>query len=306
MYWEGLIYSPSHTHYKDDVWYTIKIRINMADVLDDIIILRSVFGKVGQKYFMNPVRDPKTGRFPDCVRPVDSKGDMIISDKDRNEGKPLIPENKVFIIEDGTTFNLNDEWQAAEWYSIQHCPLIALSRDARDSKGNLLIDGEIAEGKTRARYGTAELYVERPGYDTAKRISKKKLIHDADSYIYGDPKGAEGRALKARLLGKNMRNAPDADITDYLLEISHKSPEKIIDLYTGGDINLRLMFIDAKDKNVIYVKNKVYLYGDSIVLGATDDAVITWMKNPTNSKVLELIKRDTYPDMYLEESASKK
>ena len=45
---------------------------------------------------------------------------------------------------------------------------------------------------------------------------------------------------------------------------------------------------------------------DSIVLGATDDAVITWMKNPTNSKVLELIKRDTYPDMYLEESASKK
>lgn len=103
-----------------------------------------------------------------------------------------------------------------------------------------------------------------------------------------------------------MRNAPDADITDYLLEISHKSPEKIIDLYTGGDINLRLMFIDAKDKNVIYVKNKVYLYGDSIVLGATDDAVITWMKNPTNSKVLELIKRDTYPDMYLEESASKK
>ena len=278
----------------------------MADVLDDIIILRSVFGKVGQKYFMNPVRDPNTGRFPDCVRPVDSKGDMIISDKDRNEGKPLIPENKVFIIEDGTTFNLNDEWQAAEWHSIQHCPLIALSRDARDSKGNLLIDGEIAEGKARARYGTAELYVERPGYDTAKRISKKKLIHDADSYIYGDPKGAEGRALKARLLGKNMRNAPDADITDYLLEISHKSPEKIIDLYTGGDINLRLMFIDAKDKNVIYVKNKVYLYGDSIVLGATDDAVITWMKNPTNSKVLELIKRDTYPDMYLEEGTSKK
>lgn len=283
-----------------------EIRINMADVLDDIIILRSVFGKVGQKYFMNPVRDPKTGRYPSCVRPVDSKGDMIISDKDRNEGKPLIPENKVFIIEDGTTFNLNDEWQRAEWESIQHCPLIALSRDARDSKGNLLIDGEIAEGKTRARYGTAELYVERPGYETSKRISKKKLIHDADSYIYGDPQGAEGRQLKARLLGKNMRNAPDADITDYLLEISHKSPEKIIDLYTGGDINLRLMFIDAKDKNVIYVKNKVYLYGDSIVLGATDDAVITWMKNPTNQKVLELIKRDTYPDMYLEESKSKK
>jgi len=30
----------------------------MADVLDNVIVLRSVFGKVGQKYFLNPVRDP--------------------------------------------------------------------------------------------------------------------------------------------------------------------------------------------------------------------------------------------------------
>ena len=278
----------------------------MADVLDDIIILRSVYGKVNQKYYMNPVRNPKTGRFHECVRPVDSKGDMILSEKDRNEGKPLIPEDRVFIIEDGTTFNLNDEWQAAEWHSIQYCPLIALSRDATDSKGNLLIDGEIAEGKVHARYGTAELYVERPGYETAKKVSKKKLIHDADSYIYGDPTGPEGRALKARLLGRNMRNAPDADVTDYLLDISHKDPEKIIDLYTGSDINLRLLFVDAKDKGIIYVKNKVYLYGDSVVLGATDDAVITWMKSPTNGKVLELIKRDVYPEFYAMESGDKK
>lgn len=273
----------------------------MADVLDDVIVLRSVYGKVGQKVFMNPVRDPKTGRFPECVRPVDSKGDMILSEKDKNLGTPLIPENKVFIIEDGKTFNLNDPWDKAEWESIQHCPLIALSRDARDAKGNLLIDGEIAEGKMRARYGTAELYVERPGYDTVKKVSKKKLIHDAEAYVYGDPKGTDGRKLKARLLGRNMKNAPDADVTDYLLEISSKDPQKIINLYTGGDINLRLLFIDAKDKHVIHIKNKVYLYGDDIVLGATDDAVITWMKSPNNHKVLELIKRDTYPDMYLAE-----
>lgn len=272
----------------------------MADVLKDIIILRSVFGKVGQKYYMNPVKDPKTGRYHSCVRPVDSKGDMIISDKDRNSGTPLIAEDRVFIIEDGTTFNLSDPWEAAEWYAIQYCPLIALSRDAKDAKGNLLIDGEIAEGKSRARYGIAELYVEKPGYATAKSVSKRKLIHDADSYIYGDPTGSEGRLLKARILGKNMKNAPDADVTDYLLEISHKDPDKIINLYTGGDIAIRMLLMDAKDKNVIYIKNKLYLYADSIVLGATDDAVVTWMKSPVNKKTLELIKRDTYPDMYSE------
>ena len=29
-----------------------------------------------------------------------------------------------------------------------------------------------------------------------------------------------------------------------------------------------------------------------------DDAVIAWMKDPRNQKVLELIKKDTYPDYY--------
>ena len=46
------------------------------------------------------------------------------------------------------------------------------------------------------------------------------------------------------------------------------------------------------------VKNKLYIYADNIVLGATDDAAITWMKDPKNKKVLELIKKDTYPDLY--------
>ena len=95
-----------------------------------------------------------------------------------------------------------------------------------------------------------------------------------------------------------MSNIPDADVTDYLLTISEKDPNKIIGLYTGSDTTLRLLFIEAKDKRVIYLKNKLYLYADNIVLGATDDAVITWMKDPKNSKVLELIKKDTYPDLY--------
>ena len=100
----------------------------------------------------------------------------------------------------------------------------------------------------------------------------------------------------ARLLGKSLRNAPDADIKDYLLDIASKDPDKIINLYTGADLNLRILFMDAKDKNVIYSKNKVFLYGDGIPLGGTIDSVLIWMRNPANSKVLDLIKRDTYGD----------
>ena len=102
----------------------------------------------------------------------------------------------------------------------------------------------------------------------------------------------------ARILGKDMRNQPTADVIDFLTRVAEKDPKKIINLYTGDDISLRLTFIEAKEKHVIYIKNKLYLYGDNIVLGATDDAVIAWMKDPRNQKVLELIKKDTYPDYY--------
>ena len=95
-----------------------------------------------------------------------------------------------------------------------------------------------------------------------------------------------------------MKNLPDADVEDYLLQVAEKNPDKIISLYTGSDTNLRLLFIDARDKKVIVSKNKIYCYGDNIFLGATDDAVITWMKEPKNKKILDMIRKDTYPDMY--------
>lgn len=269
-------------------------------MFNNTVILRSVYGKVGQKYFITPCKDPVTGRFPSFIRPVDSKGDMILSDKDKESGQILIPENRVFIIEDGTQFDLSDPWKKAEWEAIKNAPIIAPARNAKDSKGNLLIDGAKAEGmvaQMRARYGQAELYVENPGVDVAARVDRKKLIFNAQSYVYNDERGAEGRVLKARLLGKNMKSAPDNEVTDFLLNYAEKQPQKIIDIYTGTDTELRLLFIDAKDRHVIVVKNKVYMYGDNVVLGTTDDAVIAFLSQAKNAKLLELIIRDTYPEM---------
>lgn len=274
-----------------------------ADLISNVIVLRSVYGKVGIKYFIQPCRDPKTGRYPDCVKPVNSHGDIITTDAERNSGKYFIKETDTFVIEDGTTFNLDDEIDAAKWEAIKNCVLIAPDRYAKDASGNYLIDGTVGWKSKKPRYGVAELYIDRPGYESAQRVSKKKKIHNAASYILDDPKGSEGRLLIARLLGKSMTNMPDADVEDYLLSIAEKDPDKIISLYTGDDTNLRLLFIEARDKKVIYIKNKLYLYADNVVLGATDDAVITWMKDPKNRKTLELIRKDTFPDMYPQEEA---
>lgn len=280
----------------------------MAIAVNNVIILRSVFGKVGQKYFIQPCRDPRTGQYPvftdskgrtvEIVKRVNSLGDMVLTDAERNSGDYFIPETEVFVIEDGKTFNLDNPVEARQWAAIKYCPFIAESRDAKDEKGDYKIDGTMGWKNTNPRYGQAELYVYQPEAETTKRVTKKDLFRKALNAIYEDERGAEGRALACRLLGKNMKGVSDGEVTDYLVSVAEADPNKVISIYTGSDTALRLLFIEARDKKVIYVKNKLFLYADDIVLGATDDAVLTWMKDPKNKKVLELIKHDTYPDMY--------
>lgn len=279
-----------------------KKELTKADVVfDNIIVLRNIYDKItDMKYFIQPCRDKVTGQFPKCIKRVTNEGNMIMSDKERDdysEGKvAFFPENHIFVIQNGKTYNLDNMWDAAEWEAIKNCPLIVSDRNARDKQGNLLIDGPISKPNKPTRNGIAELYIDRPGLDTQRRVSKKQLIHKAESYIYDDVRGADGQRNMARILGKDMSNQPIADVIDFLTRIAEKDPNKIINLYTGGDIALRLLFIEAKEKHVIYLKNKLYLYGDNIVLGATDDAALAWMKDPKNLQVLELIKRDTYPE----------
>ena len=68
-------------------------------------------------------------------------------------------------------------------------------------------------------------------------------------------------------------------------------------MFWSWDTAIRLLFIEARDKNIILYKNKLYTYADSVVLGATDDAAILFLKDPKNANVYKLIKQDTYPEL---------
>lgn len=275
--------------------------IQNGDMKKNIVVLRSVFGKVGQKYFIQPCRD-KQGRRPECVRPVDSNGDMILSVEDKmSSGKIFIPEDKMFVIEDGKTFDLNDPEQAAEWEAIKNCFLIAPSRDAKNESGDYLIDGTRDANAKQPRYGRAELYVEMPGMLSEKRVTRRKLVLRAENFIVSDERGYDGHLIIAKVLGRNMTNQPAADVEDFLLSVAQKDPQKIIELYTGGDLQLKLLLITAKEKGIIRKEHGLYTYGDDFVtLGASEAAVIEWMKQPRNQKTMQLIRQDTYPEVYVE------
>lgn len=274
-----------------------------GDLKSNIVVLRSVFGKVGQKYYIQPQKDSR-GRYAECVKRVNSQGDIILTSEEiEREAKGLaayIPETELFVIEDGKTFNLDDVYENAVWEAIKNCDLIAPDRFAKNDKGEYLIDGTVDPRSKRPRYGTAELYVDRPGFEAQRRVTRRKLIVEASNYIMNDERGYEGRLLVAKVLGRDMKNQPNADVEDYLLSIAEKTPEKIINCYTGGDIQLRMLFIEAREKGVIVKKDGLYVYGDDgkVALGTTDSAAIEWMKTQRNTKTLALIRKDTYPDMF--------
>ena len=253
------------------------------------IVLRNVYKFT--RAFVNPAKDPKTGRFPDCVRYVDSKNDIIYKEGDNENDKVIIPENKIIELYDGKIFDLNDIHDQAEWQAVQNCPLIAISRDQKDSSGNYIIDGS---GK---RYGSAEFYVEIPEKAVNKRVNLSKLRVEAMTHVFG-ANNAKRRNI-AKILGRDMKYSTDGEVTDYLLTYCEKSPETVNNVFVGGDLAVRLLLIDAKEKQVITVANGVYYYrSKNVILGANDESALLWLKNPKNANIVEFIKIDTYPDMY--------
>lgn len=260
--------------------------------MSNVIILRSVYGKVNQTYFIQPCPNPRTGKLPLCVKTVDSNGDMILSEDEirkMSTGEAFyVAADQVFEIVDGTTFDLDDVIDNAKWESIKYCNWIAKDRSERDANGNYVIDGN------SRKYGNADLYVERPGELTKIRMSKKELIFRASQYIYEDSEVE--RIKKCRVLGRNLSNAIPADVLDFLIETAEKNPKKIMDLYEGEDWKMQLFLLDAIDRGVIRKSDGIYKYDDKM-LGASLEATVTFLRDIRYKKILDSIKRETYPEL---------
>lgn len=262
----------------------------------NIITLRSVYGKV-KTYYFNPLRG-KNGMYPPFVKRVRVSADgrdteMILSEAELNspDRDYFIPEDLEIVVTDGTTFNLNDKYQANLWECIKDSHLIAPERGAKDEHGNLLIDGDIR------RYGLAELYVERPGVESKKRVSRIKLVTQAYNFIEQD--SSEHRLVICKLLGKSMRNTPDTDVQDYLYQKAEKNPNLIIDIYTSADQALKLLLIEAKQKNIIRTQSGVLMYSDT-ALGVTDEAAILFLKDPKNKAIYDSIVYEVWGEMKID------
>jgi len=124
-------------------------------------------------------------------------------------------------------------------------------------------------------------------------MDRKQLVFEACKFIYNDSES--DRLKKCKVLGRTLNNAVPADVLDYLIDYAEKQPRKIIELYTGEDWKLQLFLIDAIDRGVIRKVDGVYKYEEKF-LGATQDATVLLLKDPKYKKLVDSIKKETYPE----------
>ena len=139
------------------------------------IILRTPY-KITKAYLC-PCKIPGTMRYPDCVRPVNGKGEARVTREDIYTGRYYISELDVIEIYDGKVFDLDDEIENAQWKAIEHHKVIAKARDERNEDGELIIDGNAR------KYGTADWYVEIPGLDANNKNEIRRKRLEAQNHI---------------------------------------------------------------------------------------------------------------------------
>lgn len=256
------------------------------------ITLRNVYGRE-KKYYLQPCKQKNGTNLPFVKKVrINETGDpeMILGPDELNDPMRdyFIPETELIEIYGGKSFDLDDPLEKNLWECIKNNPLIAPERSAKDRMGNFLIDG------TQERYGRADFYVEREGEIAERKVARIQVVTKA--YVFIEQDTPSGRRTKCKLLGKSMQNAHDADVQNYLYTRAEANPQEIIDLYTGSDQALKLLVIDAKDKHVITNQSGIWMFSETM-LGATDEAIILYLKKPENQQVYESIKQLTFPEM---------
>jgi hypothetical protein len=236
---------------------------------DKIIIIKSVF-KTG-KTTVQPVSDG-TGWYRGVAR--------LSEDEKRGKTHWAEPSSK-FVIKDGVTFNLNDEAQRITWEWVKHSPCIAPNEEACQHTPG------------------AEFYVYLENEVAAKNITRRELKYKAIECILKD--NSVNYPVRAELLGVNMDYAKPSVIKDFLLDQAELTPEKILKIYEGADVSIRLLLLKARKNGIVVVDDAgFYRYG-SVVMGMSEKTAVDWLGDKSHKHIVEMLEKEVNPEYFVDE-----
>lgn len=250
-------------------------QLENGTALDKIIKLKSVY-KTG-KTIVQPVKDALTGWF---------KGIQRLSEDEKRKLTYWAEPTSKFTIKDGTTFDLNNEAEKATWDWVKHCSCIADSEE----------DCQFTPG--------AEFYIFLENKEAETSVSRRERRFKAQKFIMED--NASLYPVRASLLGVEMDGESPIVIKDFLLAQAEQNPNKVLAIYEGHDISLRLLLLKAQKLNVITSdQSGLFRYGN-VVLGMTEVSCIAWMQDAGNKHLVELLEREVNPDYFPADSEGTK
>ena len=233
---------------------------------DKIIIIKSVF-KTG-KTTVQPVADG-TGWY---------KGVARLSEEDKRKLTHWAEPTSKFIVKDGVTFNLNDEAQRITWEWVKHSPCIALDEE------------------TCQHTPGAEFYIYLENEEASKSVSRKELKYKAIKCVLDD--NSMNYPMRAELLGINMDYAKSSVIKDFLLEQAETVPEKVIAIYEGKDVSIRLLLLKARKQDLVKIDESGFFRYGNVVLGMSEKAAIDWLQDKNNKHLVEMLEKETNPEYF--------
>ena len=235
---------------------------------DRVIELKAVFKT---KHLVNPAFDRKLNWYAGIPR---------LSDEDKRSMKFFTTPESKLMLEDGLTFDLNDEVDTANWEWVKHLPIVASSfEDAQQSK-------------------VAQFYVHIEGKESRKKNASSELVFKAMKYVLeGSPVNYENRTL---LLGFDMEGEAPETVKEFLLEQASdkRTAKKIRRIYTSNSVSIQLLYLKAKKENIIVSGDNGIIKFGVQVLGMNDDSAIAFLQMKENKELVSLIERDTNPEYF--------
>lgn len=227
-------------------------KINIDDKLTGVITLRSIWSK-DRKAYVEPVKNPKDGWY---------KGVDRLSEAEKAKRKVWIdPEKAKYTLVHGTTFDLNQDHDKINWEWIQYCKEVAHSfEEAQSSKDALF-------------------YIDSEDREDQKGLDNDKLLFKAMSYVNDDTN--EQLFFRSRLLGFNMDGEKPNAVRKFLFSMAKniETAGKVIHVYESNAMSVQLLFMRARDKDIIKHTNGIFIYG-KLPIGVSEEAAVAYLSDP--------------------------
>lgn len=238
----------------------------------DVIVFRAFRPKTQQPVRVSPLPVMKAGGKHFTGQGKQGYYENLTKNE-KDEMNHVITPEYIKQIQDGTTLDLSNPIDAADWAWIQKHPYIVLDRK---------------EGQSSRH---AVFYVENKAREAEDKVSKDKVITMAKSAMYQASR--EQLDVVAKAFGHpSPEGFSEKEVQSYLTDIIESTPDAVIEAFkpeNQGSINVRSLLSDFVRHKIIVKSRGSFFYGGEhgTHLGRSEESVVEFLMDAKNGALVD-------------------